>query len=55
MTYEQFDLMLDEVYGSIVIDGIEFRASQILRECDPLVYEVHYVDANDACDECYEG
>jgi len=36
----QFDEMLDDLYGSIQVSGIEFYASNILKELDPIAYKV---------------
>lgn len=38
------DEMLDECYGSITIGGIEFSASDILAELDPVAYRQAYLD-----------
>jgi hypothetical protein len=43
MSYEQetqdaFDEFLDESVGEIVILGMKFQASQVLKEVDPIAY-----------------
>ena len=35
---ELFEDMLDEAYPSVIVAGIEFYPSQILKECDPIAY-----------------
>jgi len=47
--YERFDDMLDES-GPVVIAGIEFSPSAILKEMDPIAYDVNFNDYMDACD-----
>ena len=42
-----FDEMLDECYPSVTIAGIEFPASKILRECDPVAYRCTLADWED--------
>lgn len=39
-----YDDILDECYPSYKMCGIEFYASQILRECDPVAYRCDLVD-----------
>ena len=39
-----WDEMLDEVYEPVIICGIEFLPSQILRDCDPIAYQVYRLD-----------
>ena len=47
--YERFDDMLDES-GPVVIAGIEFSPSAILKEMDPIAYDTYFNDYMDACD-----
>ena len=47
--YERFDDMLDES-GPVVIAGIEFSPSAILKEMDPIAYDTNFNDYMDACD-----
>ena len=47
--YNQFDDMLDES-GPVVIAGIEFSPSAILKEMDPIAYDTNFNDYMDACD-----
>jgi len=42
-----FDAMLDE-HGPVVIDGITFDRSRILRELDPTGYRCGVLDYTDA-------
>lgn len=37
---ELFDEMLDECYPNVTIGDCTFTASQILRACDPVAYQV---------------
>ncbi|MGV2479765.1 UNVERIFIED_CONTAM: hypothetical protein IGO34_23300 [Salmonella enterica subsp. enterica serovar Weltevreden] len=41
---DRFDEMLDELYESITVAGIEFEPSRILKECDPIAYRVYLYD-----------
>ena len=45
--YERFDDMLDES-GSVVIAGLEFSPSAILKEMDPIAYNTYFNDYMDA-------
>lgn len=45
--YERFDDMLDES-GPVVIAGIEFSPSAILKEMDPIAYDTNFNDYMDA-------
>ena len=47
--YERFDDMLDES-GPVVIAGLEFSPSAILKEMDPIGYRTYFNDYMDACD-----
>ena len=47
--YERFDDMLDES-GPVVIAGLEFSPSAILKEMDPIAYDTGFNDYMDACD-----
>lgn len=38
-TAEAFREFLDELHESVTIAGIEFPASEILEECDPVAFE----------------
>ena len=46
--YERYDDMLNES-GPIVIGGIEFYPSDILKEMDPIAYNTNFNDYMDAC------
>lgn len=41
---EQFDLMLDDVYGMVSIAGNEYETSYALKELDPLAYRLYFLD-----------
>jgi len=44
---EKFDEMMDEVYPPYKIGYTDFYASQILANCDPLMYQIsvdEYID-----------
>ena len=47
--YELYDQMLDEA-DTVVIAGIEFSPSAILKEMDPIAYDTNFNDYMDACD-----
>ena len=47
--YERFDDMLDES-GPVVIAGLEFSPSDILREMDPIAYDTGFNDYMDSMD-----
>jgi hypothetical protein len=35
-----YDEWLDDVYGTFSIEGTVVQASRILKECDPIAYEI---------------
>jgi hypothetical protein len=41
---EQYKSMLDECYPVYSIGGMEYSASDILKECDPIAYRVGLSD-----------
>lgn len=43
-----YDDMLDECYPTYEINGMEFFASDILKECDPIAYRVGFSDYADS-------
>ena len=45
--HEQYDEMLDEVYTPYNIGVLEFNASRVLSELDPIAYATGF---NDWCD-----
>ena len=47
--YERFDEMLDES-GPVIVGGIEFSPSDILKEMDPIAYDVGFNDYMDSMD-----
>jgi hypothetical protein len=46
---ELYEQMLDES-GPVVIAGLEFSPSAILKEMDPIAYDTNFNDYMDACD-----
>jgi len=44
LALEDFDEMLDETHEPVVIAGIEFMPSYILKNCDPVGYDVYAAD-----------
>jgi len=46
---EMYNQMLDES-GPVVIAGLEFYPSAILKEMDPIAYDTNFNDYMDACD-----
>ena len=47
--YDAYNQMLDES-GPVVIGGLDFYPSDILREMDPIAYDTGFNDYMDACD-----
>lgn len=43
-----YDDMLTEVYGPVVIAGMEFDAAYALNELDPIAYKCGWIDYMDA-------
>jgi len=41
---QHFNDLLDEVYGTVMIAGMEYDTSYALRECDPIAYRVALSD-----------
>ena len=39
-----FDEMLDEVHGVITICGMEYDASRVFKNSDPIAYRVYFLD-----------
>lgn len=52
----EFDEFLDEIEGSITVEGMEFQASDILKSCDPIAYNCGKGDyeANYDLNDCKE-
>lgn len=44
---QAFDEFLDDVFGTVSIAGADFRASEILKELDPIAYEQAMLDWED--------
>lgn len=52
---ELFDDLLDQVYEPTNIGGMEYLASTVLKECDPIAYRVGFhdwLDNEDNCEDC---
>jgi hypothetical protein len=45
-----YDEMLDELHSPIIIGGIEFDPSRVLKELDPIAYQCGFNDWLDSCD-----
>ena len=45
---EQYDEMLDEVYGEIKIGTLTFSPSRVLRELDPTAYRIGLSEYEDS-------
>ena len=45
--YQSFNDFLNEIYGHIQICGIDFWASDILEEIDPIAYRTEFLDYQD--------
>ena len=48
---ESYDAMLDECYPDVKIGYSTFTASEILFNCDPIMYEQGLLDYQDAMNE----
>lgn len=49
--YEQYDEMLDEVYGEVQIGGYSYYTSNVLKNVDPIAYEEGFNDYVDSLEE----
>ena len=47
---ERYDQYLDDVYSPVEVAGIEFDASRILKELDPIAYRTGFNDWTDSED-----
>lgn len=45
---EAYDDLLDEITGPVMVGGLEFVASRVLREMDPIAYRVGLHDFIDS-------
>lgn len=55
---EQFDEFLDEITGEVVILGMTFLPSRILKETDPIAYReslFNYIDGEGVDSDDLEG
>ena len=55
---EAYDDMLDEVSGPVRIGSLEFSASRVLREMDPIAYRVglhEFIDSEGIDSDDLEG
>jgi hypothetical protein len=48
---EQYNEMLDECYPVVKIGYMEFYPSQILKNCDPIAYQIGLSEYMDALEE----
>jgi hypothetical protein len=48
---EMFDEMLDECYPVVKIGYMEFYPSQILKNCDPIAYQIGLSEYMDSLEE----
>lgn len=48
---QQYKDLLDEIYPSYVINGMEYMPSNILKECDPIAYRVGLSDYESTLEE----
>ena len=48
---EQFDDYLNDSHDSVLIAGIVFSPADILKECDPIAYEVFFNDFESSLEE----
>jgi hypothetical protein len=39
-----FDQSIDDTYPTVSIAGLEWDASRVLRECDPIAYRCYSLD-----------
>jgi len=53
---ESYKMMLDDVYGTVMIAGYEYDTSRALYECDPIAYRVGLSDYSSdfQCSQCDE-
>jgi hypothetical protein len=49
-----FDEYLDEVYGTFDVCGITFKASDIMKNCDPVAYRCYQADFRSFDEVCSE-
>ena len=42
--HEQYEEMLDDVYGDIKLGYLTFQPSRIIRELDPIAYHIGYTE-----------
>lgn len=50
----QYDELLDEMYGDVLICGYVFSSSRALKELDPIAYRCGLLDFEDMLDQEYE-
>jgi hypothetical protein len=48
---EQYNEMLDECYPVVKIGYMEFYPSQILKNCDPIAYQIGLSEYEDTLEE----
>lgn len=47
-TVAAYDSMLDEIYPTVQVDGLEWAPSEVLEKTDPIAYKCGWVDWCDA-------
>jgi len=47
---DQFEEMLDEVYGTVSVAGMEYDTARALKELDPIAYRCGMLDYVDSLD-----
>lgn len=52
-TEEQYDEMLDDVYGTVKIAGLEYETSRALKELDPIAWREGYLDYMNSQSDVY--
>ena len=45
---EEYDAMLDDVYGEVTVAGYTMSSSKVLASCDPIAYRCGHSDFNDS-------
>jgi hypothetical protein len=53
-TEDDYDDMLDEVYGDIEIGNLTYSTSRVLKEIDPIAYDYGFSDYQEYVYECSE-
>jgi len=51
MTEEEYDDLLDDIYGNIKFGSLEYSPSQVLKAVDPIAYRVGMNDYENSMEE----